>query len=228
MYLASCAAAGAQTADALYADRTNPASARRAATEWSDELARNPQAFDAAWKLARVDYWLGGHAAEAEQRRFFENGIDVARKAVALQPNRPEGHFWLAANMGTMAESFGLRQGIKYRKPIKEALETVLRLDPAFQQGSADRALGRWYFKVPGLFGGSNKEAEAHLRASLKYNPASTITHFFLAEVLIDERRKDEARAELQKVLDAPLDPEFGPEDQEYKAKARALLPSVK
>jgi tetratricopeptide (TPR) repeat protein len=218
----------AQTADALYADRANLASARAAAAAWSDELARNTQAFDAAWKLARLDYWLGGHVPEAERRRTFETGIDAARKATALKPDRPEGYFWLAANMGGLAESFGLRQGIKYRKPIKDALETVLRMDPAFQQGSADRALGRWYFKVPGLFGGSNKQAEAHLRTSLQYNATSTVTHFFLAEVLLDEGRKPEARAELQQVLDAPLDPAWTPEDQEFKAKARQLLATVR
>ena len=64
-----------------------------------------------------------------------------------------------------------MRQGLKYRGEIKEELETVLRLDPAFQEGSADRALGRWYFKVPGLFGGSKKKSEQHLRQSLTYNP---------------------------------------------------------
>jgi tetratricopeptide (TPR) repeat protein len=218
----------AQTPDALYADRSNLANARRAAQAWSDELARDPRAFDAAWKLARANYWLGGHLPEAEQRRTFEAGIEAARKAIAVNANRPEGYFWLAANMGGLAESFGLRQGIKYRKPIKEALETVLRIDPAFQQGSADRALGRWYFKVPGLFGGSNKQAEAHLRKSLEYNPTSTVTHFFLAEVMVDENRKSEARAELQKVLDAPLDPQWTPEDQEFKAKARRLLDTLK
>ena len=66
---------------------------------------------------------------------------------------------WLAANMGALAESFGLRQGLKYRGAIKDELLAVLRIDPAFQQGSADRALGRWYFKVPGLFGGSNRRS---------------------------------------------------------------------
>jgi len=130
----------------------------------------------------------------------------------------------MAANMGALAESFGLRQGIKYRKQIKDALETVLRIDPAFQQGSADRALGRWYFKVPRLFGGSDKEAERHLLASLKYNPTSTASHFFLAEVLLDAGRTTEGRAELQRVLDAPLNPEWTPEDREFKEKARALL----
>src|SRR6185436_11258629 len=97
----------------------------------------------------------------------------AGQRASAIDANRPEGHFWTAANMGALAESFGLRQGLKYRKPIKTELETVLRLDPAFQQGSADRALGRWYHKVPGLFGGSHRKAEEHLKTALTYNPAS-------------------------------------------------------
>jgi tetratricopeptide (TPR) repeat protein len=220
----SAAICAAQEPDRLYADRANLASARRAAELWAAELARHPAAFDAAWKLARADYWLGGHASESERRGFLERGIESGRQAVALQPNRPEGHFWIAANMGALAESFGIRAGLKYRKPVKDELETVLRLDPAFMRGSADRALGRWYFEVPRLFGGSNTKAEAHLRASLKYDDQSTVSHFFLAELLLDEGRKDEARAELQQVLVAAVDPEWAPEDNDYKARARALL----
>jgi tetratricopeptide (TPR) repeat protein len=213
----------------LYADRANLASARRGGGHWCAPRApADPRDFDAAWKLARADYWLGGHAPEPERRAFLEQGIEAGRKAVALQPNRPEGHFWIGANMGALAESFGMRQGVKYRKPIREELETVLRLDPAFQQGSADRALGRWYFKVPGFLGGSHKQAEDHLRTSLKYNPNSTASHFFLAEVLLDAGRKDEARTELQKVLDAPLDPDWTPEDQDFKDKARRALANLK
>src|ERR1043165_6689799 len=49
---------GAQLPDALYADRENLASARQAAAAWSAELARDPSAFDVAWKLSRADYWL--------------------------------------------------------------------------------------------------------------------------------------------------------------------------
>ncbi len=220
----TAAPAFGQDADALYADRANPASAERAAVIWTAELAEHPRSFDAASKLARACYWLGGHAAGQDRRKFLERGIDAGRKAVSLEPSRPEGHFWIAANMGALAESFGLSQGLKYRGAIKSELETVLRLDPGFMAGSANRALGRWYFRVPRLFGGSNKRAEEHLRASLKYDEHSTITHFFLAEVLVDERRKDEARRELQQVLDAPFNPEWAAEDQDFKQRARALL----
>jgi tetratricopeptide (TPR) repeat protein len=243
--IASCilpfyiSAAAAQSADApvrgrfgdaehLYADRANLASARRAAAIWSSALAADPRDAEAAWKLARIDYWLGNQAPEAERRAFLESGIDAGRKAAALQPDRPEGHFWIAANMGALAESFGLRQGLKYRKPIKEAIETVLRLDPKFQDGSADRALGRWYFKVPRLFGGDRTLAEAHLRRSLTYNPDSTVSHFFLGELFEDEKRTAEARAEFQKVLDAPLSRDWAPEDQDYKARARGILTTLR
>jgi hypothetical protein len=214
----------AQNPDDLYADREHLASARQAAEIWTAELSRNPRNFEVAWKLSRVDYWLGGHAPVNERRAFLDHGITAAEQAVAAEPNRPEGHFWRAANMGTMAQEAGLRAGLRYRKPVKTELETVLRLDPSFMDGSADRVLGRWYFLVPGLFGGSNAQAEAHLNASLKYDPNSTVSHFFLAEVLIDEGRKSEARAELQKVIDAPYNAEWAPEDKEYKDKARALI----
>ncbi|HYT77272.1 MAG TPA: TRAP transporter TatT component family protein [Vicinamibacterales bacterium] len=214
--------------DALYKQRENLASAQRAGQIWADRLAKDPKDFESAWKLARSRYWLGGHATEKGRKEVFEAGIAAGRAAVAIAPNRPEGHFWIAANMGALAESFGLRQGLKYRGAIKEELETVLRLDPAFLQGSADRALGRWYNEVPRLFGGSNKESEAHLRKALTYNPHSTVTLYFLAETLIDEGKKDQARATLQRVLDAPLDPDWAPEDREFKDKARKLLAETK
>lgn len=214
--------------DALYAQRDNLASARRAEAIWKDRLSQNSSDFESAWKLARARYWLGGHAPEQERKAILEAGIDAGRAAVRIAPNKPEGHFWIAANMGALAESFGLRQGLKYRGEIKHELETVLQMDPTFQQGSADRALGRWYNKVPGLFGGSNKQSEAHLRKALTYNPQSTATLYFLAETLLDEGKKDEARTTLQKVLDAPIDPEWAPEDREFKQKARRLLTTLR
>jgi tetratricopeptide (TPR) repeat protein len=210
--------------DALYRQRENIATAQQAEGIWAERLAKDPKDFESAWKLARARYWLGGHADEQRRKAYLEGGIAAGRAAVAIAAHKPEGHFWIAANMGALAESFGLRQGLKYRGDIKDALETVLKLDPAYLQGSADRALGRWYFKVPGLFGGSDQKSEAHLRKSLTYNPNSAASLFFLAETLIELKKKDEARAVLQKLLDAPVDPDWAPEDREFKAKGKAVL----
>jgi len=221
------AAAQAPDPDAMYRQRDTLASAQQAEGIWADRLAKDAKDFESAWKLARARYWLGTHAPEQARKGYLESGIAAGRAAIAVEPNKPAGHFWVAANMGALAESFGLRQGLKYRGDIKEELETVLRLDPAFQQGSADRALGRWYFKVPGLFGGSNRKSEEHLRKSLTYNPNSSSSMFFLAETLIDMKRKPEAKALLEKLIAAPADPDWIPEDRDFKAKASVLIKTL-
>lgn len=211
--------------DGLYRDRDNLASAKRATEIWAARLVANPRDFESAWKLAQARYWLGTNGLpEPEKKGALEAGIAAARTAIALNPSKPEGHFWLAANMGALAESFGLRQGIKYRGQIRDAMEMTLKLNPAFLDGSADRALGRWYYKVPGLFGGSNKKSEEHLRKSLTYNPNSVISHIFLAETLADMGRRDEARREYQAAIDAPPDPDWIPEDRRFKQQAKQSL----
>jgi tetratricopeptide (TPR) repeat protein len=211
--------------ETLYKDRENLASARRATEIWASRLQANPKDFESAFKLAQARYWLGTNGLpEAERKAALEAGIAAARSAIAITANRPEGHFWLAANMGALAESFGLRQGIRYRGQIKDALLMTLKLDQGFLQGSADRALGRWYFKVPRLFGGSNKRSEEHLRKALTYNPNSVISHIFLADTLADLGRKEEARKEYQAAIDAPFDPDWAPEDRRFKETAKRAL----
>jgi tetratricopeptide (TPR) repeat protein len=215
--------------DALYRDRENVVSAKKATDIWAERLKANPKDFESARKLAQARYWLGTNGLpEPERKAALEAGIAAARAAIALDANRPEGHFWLAANMGALAESFGLRQGIKYRGQIKDALLATLKIDPAFLDGSADRALGRWYFKVPGLFGGSNKKSEEYLRKSLTYNPDSIISHIFLAETLEDMGRKEDARKEAQAALDAPIDPNWAPEDRRFKEQAKQLIQKLR
>ena len=214
--------------DRLYGDREHLQSAMDAAAVWESRLKANPKDFESAWKLARACYWLGGHVAEDARRAQYERGIEAGRQASVLQSGKPEGYFWMAANMGAMAESFGLRAGIKYRSPVKKALETVLMLDTGFQQGSADRALGRWYLKVPRLFGGSKDKSVEHLQRSLTFDPASTASHYFLAETYNEMDRKDEARREAQKVLELPVNPNWAPEDREFKQKAKVLLGSLR
>jgi tetratricopeptide (TPR) repeat protein len=215
--------------DELYRDRATLASATRAAAIWSARLTANPADFETAWKLARAQYWLGTNALpEPDRKGALEAGLAAARKAVAIDGTRPEGHFWSAANMGALAESFGLRQGIRYRGAIRASLESVLRIDPGFQQGSADRALGRWYYKVPRLFGGDHRKSEAHLRKALAYNQQSVITRLFLAETLLDLGRNAEAKKELEAAIAAPDDPEWAPEDRVFREQARRLLRKLK
>lgn len=214
----------AEDPDALYQHRANLASARQALDIWEGRFKANPRDFDSAWKIARATYWIGPHEGKDAGRQMLERGIAAGKQAALIAPDRAEGHFWTAANMGALAESYGARQGLKYRGAIKDALERVARIDPGFQKGSAFSALGRWYHMVPGLFGGSETKSEEYLRKALTYDSESILTHFYLAETLFDLHKDSDGVEELKKVIAAMRNPDFEPEDREFQAKAAAEL----
>src|SRR5207253_689388 len=101
-------------------NRENRESAMRAADLWE---ARAASDFEAAWKLARATYWLGTHGPKDDRRVALDRGMKAAESAIRLAPNRPEGHFWLAANMGELAEIGGMSSGLKYRGRIRDELQ---------------------------------------------------------------------------------------------------------
>jgi tetratricopeptide (TPR) repeat protein len=210
--------------DALYRQRADLARAREALGIWEARLTSNPRDFESAWKVARATYWIGPHEERDSGRRTLERGVAAGKQAAAVSPDRPEGHFWMAANMGALAESYGLRQGLRYRGAIKDALERVLQIEPAFQRGSAYAALGRWYHMVPGLFGGSEARSEEYLRKALTYNPDGILVHLFLSETLFERNKDGDAIEALKKAVAAPHDPDFEPEDREKQTKAAAEL----
>lgn len=210
--------------DVLYRHRADLPSARQALEIWEARFKADPRDFESAWKIARATYWIGKHEDKDAGRKTMERGIAAGKQAATIAPQRPEGHFWTAANMGALAESYGSRQGLKYRGPIKDALERVLKIDAAFQEGSAYSALGRWYHMVPGLFGGSEAKSEEYLRKALAFNPEGVLPHFYLAETLFERDKNAEGIAELKKAIAAKGSPDFEPEDRELQAKASAEL----
>jgi len=188
--------------DELYRGRAHRPNAEAAADIWS---ATAGDRFESAWKLARACYWLGSHGTEAQRREALERGVRAGETAVTLAGDRPEGHFWLAANMGTLGEAFGMSQGLKYRGRIKEALERVLAIQAGWQQGSA----------------------ETFYKQALVVDPANRLALIYYAE-LIEDDRPVEARAMLQRVLEAPSIDEWGPEDADWVYKAKERLARIR
>src|SRR5262249_10275536 len=150
----------------------------------------------------------------------LERGVAAGERAVRAVADRPEGHFWLAANMGRLADAFGIVAAVRYRGRIRDELDEVLRIDPQWEGGLADAALGQWYATVPRLFGGSRDTAKQHLQRALEHDPNNTSALVFLAEMLANEGQTAQARALLQRVLDAPVDDKWAPEDRELKRRS--------
>ena len=130
-------------ADQLYNERTDLQKVREGAGVLRQARAAEPGNYEAAWRLARINYFLGEHTTDSSERdKAFSDGEASAKDAVKLAPNKPEGHFWLGANLGGQAEHSALT-GLSATPDIRREMETVIKLDEGFMHGSAYMALAR-------------------------------------------------------------------------------------
>jgi hypothetical protein len=214
-----------QQVDKCYADREDLARVREGL-----ELLRRARAvdysnFDVAWRNARLNYTLGDKTTDATEReKAFREGIEAGETAVRVEPERVEGHFWLGANQGGYAQSRGPLYGLSAAEGLRKEMETVLRLDEGFQGGSAFMVLGRLDLELPSMLGGDPKRAVETLERGMKYGDQNALYRLRLAEAYVRNKRMNDAREQINFILNMTPHPAFIPEHKEAAAKARELL----
>jgi tetratricopeptide (TPR) repeat protein len=214
-----------QQSDDLYAERADMAKAKEGLTKLQEALSAGEDAFGAYWRMARLSYWIGDHAADkAAKKAIFQQGIDYARKAVDLGPDKAEGHFWLGVCYGVYGEVKGVLKSLALVKPIKEEMRRVLEIDPSYDGGGADRVLGRVYHEVPGFAGGSEKKSLEHLLKAVEYGPRVGLNLIYLADTYISLGQIEKARAALETILTMEPMPDLIPETAEEREQARERL----
>ena len=222
-------AALVQQADGLFAQRADLAKAKQAADLYEQALAADPKNEEAAWKAARVIYWIGRNTKGDEAKvKVFERGIANAEKAVAINAKSLGGHYWLGVSYGLYGSAKGISKSLSLINPIKEEMAAVIEQDPKYDEGGPYRVLGRLYFKVPGIFGGSNSDAIENLNTAIKYGPTRWLNHLYLAEVYIDEDENQKAKKLLEQVIKGPAPQGLEPEYAMWKAKAQELMKEIK
>lgn len=218
-----------EEADNLYLQRKDFSKLEKAVHLWEETLREDPKSYPSAWKLARAYYYYGTHVQKREKKiRFLEKAVGFGEKAVSLRPEQPDGHFWLGIAYGGYAQEKGMLKSLVLLKPIREELETVLKIDPDYERGGAHRILGRYFHKVPKWLGGSHRKSLEHLEKALKRDPGDTLTRLFLGDTLSALGRTEEARRHYQAVVDQPIHTEWEAEDEENKNEARKALEKLK
>lgn len=211
--------------DALYAERAVPAKAQEAKAKYEAALAAGGDVYGASWRLARISYWIGDHTANKDMKKaILLQGIEHAKKAVELGPDKADGHFWLGVCYGVYGEAKGVLKSLSLVKPIKEAMRRVLEIDPAYDRGGADRVLGRVYHEVPKFAGGGEKKSLEHLLKSVEYGPRVGLNLLYLADTYISLDEFDKARETLETILTMEPYPDLLPETEEERVQARERL----
>jgi tetratricopeptide (TPR) repeat protein len=216
-------------ADELFASRDGGDNLKQATSLMEQAAARDASNYETWWRLARLEYYLADREKDSSRKsKLLQAGIEAAKKAVALDDKRVEGHFWFAANEGEYADLKGALQSLNLVKTIRKEFEAALAINPSYENGAIYSALGQIDLNLPRLLGGNERRGIERLEEGLKVGPNNAELAVTLAEVYLKKGRKDEARKLLESVLSGN-DPARSPtEMQELKTKARALLDKVK
>lgn len=216
-------------ADKLFTGRDNIENLKQSISLLENLRERDPSNFEVLWRLAKYEYYLAEPEKDAVKKsKLLEAGMEVAKKAVALDGKRVEGHFWLGANYGEYADLKGALQSLGLIRSMRKQFDTALKIDPAYENGAVYLALGEMYIRLPGIFGGNERLGVEMLEKGLKIGANNSELMLALAERYARTGKKEEARKLFERVLSVndPLKTRL--EQEELRSKARRQLDRLK
>jgi len=190
-------------------------------------ITADPSNYDAAWRLAKFNYYLATHVEGTQSAQAFRAGIEAGKTAVQLQGDKPEGHFWLGANYGGSLESETI-SGLATVEDVRKEMETVLKINEGYQDGSAYMVLGLVDLKAPKIVGGDPQRAVTEMEKGLRFGNGNAFLRFHLAEGYQAIGRTADARQQLNTILSMTPDPNYLPELKEAQTQARQMLDKIK
>jgi tetratricopeptide (TPR) repeat protein len=215
-------------ADTLYEGREDMNKARVAVTALRQARTADYGNYEAAWKLARAAFYVGEHTDNDDERDdMFRQGIEAGKAAVQLQPDKPDGHFWLGANYGADAAHSTIANLSSFQD-IKREMEAVLKIDESYQGYSTYLGLGRLYLQAPRVLGGDSQKAIDYLEKGVKLNPNHGLMRYYLAEAYEATNRYGEAKKQIETLTAITPDPKYAAEQKDAVEKGKKLLEKIR
>jgi len=182
--------------------------AARAEAEWHRAQARflsytNDSA--AAWQFARACYDLNDFVTNNAGRADLANqGIVACRHLLAMESNSAPGHYYLAIELGQLADTKRNPAAYKMVREMEREFKTADDLDEHFDFAGPARCLGLLYRDAPGwpISIGSRHKARDWLESAVAIAPNYPENHLNLAESHWQWNDREAARNGL-KALDA-------------------------
>ena len=214
-------------ADELYQARAEPGSVRESVMVLSGAHGGSDR-YEVQWRLARALFFLGQEAGGPDSsKQLYAAGIGAGERAVALNKDRVEGHFWVGVNLALFAEANRGIRGLRALRWAQLELRRAIEIDERYHGAGPLRVLGRLLYKAPKILGGSRKRSRALLERALAIAPSNSVTLLYAAELAISSGERDRALNLLRMVIDSPFDVEWEFENHRDRKLARSLLDQI-
>jgi hypothetical protein len=211
-------------ADDLYFRRAEPGAVRESVMVLSGAHGGTDR-YEVQWRLARALFFLGQEAGSRDSaRQLYAAGIGAGERAVSLNNERVEGHFWVGVNFALFAEvNRGIR-GIRALRSARLELKRAIEIDERYHGAGPLRVLGRLEHKSPRILGGSSKRSRELFERALTISPCNSVSLLYAAELAISDGEPNRASKLLDLLLECPCDSEWEFENNRDRKLAALLL----
>ncbi|MBI2712456.1 MAG: hypothetical protein HYX41_06335 [Bdellovibrio sp.] len=160
---------------------------------------------------SRALYWKGTHLKDQEQvKEVHLQGQGKADAAAKLKPTYADAHYYAGINLARWGEANGILPSLSKLGALKNymALASKQTTRSGAEGGTVDgygpsRVLGRIFYKLPVVFGGSRKKSLEHLKTAFDNAKDLALNVVYYAETL--SKGSDAEKAEAIKILDELL-----------------------
>ncbi len=236
-------------AEALWAERGDPAKLQAALDRFEQVVAADPTNRAAYQRLVRGYYFLGdGHLEERDAKiqawdkaitwgkkcmglnsefvQLLEKGEAEADAARAFTIDDVPCLYWTASALGKWAKASGMGKTLKNIPTVKAWISRVEELDPDYFYAGPARYWGAYYAAIPSFAGQDLDKSKAYFDQAIQAWPNHFGNRVLLAEFWAVKTQNGQVFDEqIEFVLSHPPDvmPEIVPEQEAEQRKARRL-----
>ena len=162
------------------------------------------------YALAAQATTLGAALLPDNQKKAqFERAQNLAKQAIAANPNSAQGHFELARADGRLAQYSGILRSLGLAGEVKRELDTAIKLSP--KMAEAYVALGLWNaeltakgFIATRATGADRNEIVPNFEKAIALEPANASHKMEYANALLLQNKKAAAIAQLEQMVTLP------------------------
>jgi tetratricopeptide (TPR) repeat protein len=202
-------------------------------------LALDSMFYPALWRAAGA--WIDIAKQIPDELRRVRDSLylmarDYSEKAIRADSTGADGHFMLAQALGRLARTRSGKERVRFGRMVYDAAARALALNP--NHDGAHHVLGAWHAEAKRLSGparlfaqiflgadflgrASWDSATAHLERAVEIRPSYIFHRLELAQVYLNQGRREEARFQLERIGQLPVSDVLDPQ---YKAEAERLL----
>jgi len=195
-------------ADALF-EKGDIASILESIPLYIKAVKANPNSYEGNWKCARAHREYANLNLEQELegwkdvcKKYGKDGMRYGKKAKELEPEKIEGHYYYGLCVASYSDGVSILKALKegLKGSTQKAFYKAYEIDKMFEDGGPMLAIARFWHQLP--FPLRNKRrAQKYFEEHHEYFPDDPQGLVYFAELLIDRRKKDEARPLLEKAV---------------------------